>query len=29
MLLDRRTDVHLERGGVSERGEIAVYRVLK
>jgi hypothetical protein len=29
MLLDRRTDVHLERGGVSQFGEIAVYRVLK
>jgi hypothetical protein len=27
--LDRRTDVRLERGGVSERGEIAVYRMLK
>ncbi|HWF86869.1 MAG TPA: hypothetical protein VG222_18560 [Vicinamibacterales bacterium] len=29
MRLDRRTDVRLERGGVSEHGEIAVYRVLK
>jgi len=29
MALDRRTDVRLERGGVSELGQIAVYRVLK
>jgi hypothetical protein len=29
MLLDRRSDVRLERGGVSELGEIAVYRMLK
>jgi hypothetical protein len=29
MALDRRTDVRLERGGVSELGQIAVYRLLK
>ena len=29
MQLDRRTDVRLERGGVSEHGEIAVYRMIK